>query len=222
MRRAVGGDEAVEAERAVVRARRRSRRRRRAARVPSGRVLHQRLVDPVPHEAALEPRVGADGGPVLVEVAARVAHGVDVLAHDQRPRRAARASPTPRGRATAGYIGAITSDSRGASRQVSAGRASRCAMRLADSRPRTAPAATGRTPAARPRRRRATGDQPLSLPSDHTMTDGWFSSRSAMRVTRSRIAGRPLGLLGEAAQVGVRLDVGLVDHVHARARSHTS
>ncbi len=41
----------------------------------------------------------------------------------------------------------------------------------------------------------STGALPLSLPIDHTITEGWFLSRCAMRVTRSRIAGPQVGSL---------------------------
>lgn len=41
----------------------------------------------------------------------------------------------------------------------------------------------------------STGALPLSLPSDHTMIDGWFLSRRAMRVTRPRIAAPQWGSL---------------------------
>jgi len=44
------------------------------------------LIDPVPDEATLQDAVGVDDAPILGDAAARVAHGVRVLTHDQRPR----------------------------------------------------------------------------------------------------------------------------------------
>ena len=43
------------------------------------------MVDPLPDEAALQPRVGAHCLPVLHQIAVGVAHGVRVLAHDDGP-----------------------------------------------------------------------------------------------------------------------------------------
>ena len=79
----VGPDKAVEAEVAVVGL---------IAEVaaigpPSGSVgqtLDQAVVPPLPHEAALKTVRNLDRGPVLRQRAVGVAHGMRVLAHDQR------------------------------------------------------------------------------------------------------------------------------------------
>ena len=52
---------------------------------PVGQWPTQALVDPVPHEAASQAGMPANGVPVLDEVAGGVAHRVRVLAHDHRP-----------------------------------------------------------------------------------------------------------------------------------------
>src|SRR5205807_1796874 len=82
MRRPVGPDDPVGAEVRVVRL---------VAEVAAVRpefatariALDDRLVDPLPDEAALEPRIAVEGGVVVGQAAVRVAHRVRVLAHDQ-------------------------------------------------------------------------------------------------------------------------------------------
>ena len=48
--------------------------------------IYKHLVAEVPDAAALQHSVPADHAPVVCDAAARVAHGVRVLAHDQRTR----------------------------------------------------------------------------------------------------------------------------------------
>ncbi len=48
--------------------------------------LPDAVVDPLPHEAALQSGVAVEGGVVVGQPAVRVAHRVGVLAHDDRPR----------------------------------------------------------------------------------------------------------------------------------------
>ena len=88
-RRAVGEQEAVGDERAVVQ-RLAEVAAVREALAAVGQALAQAVVDPLPHEAALAARVALEELLVLRQPAGAVAHGVRVLAEDERQPAAAR------------------------------------------------------------------------------------------------------------------------------------
>src|SRR5687768_6021257 len=96
-----------------------------------------------------------------------------------------------------GYIGAMRSLSSTERARISAGvmeAPAAIAAKLAS--PITPSYCTGREGSHRRSQAAAAvsiAELPLSLPSDHTMIDGWFLSRNAMRVMRSRIAGPQRG-----------------------------
>ncbi len=92
MRRAIGEHQAVHTELAIVRLIAKV-----AAVGPADAAVVKgfadRLVGPVPDKPALQPRILAEGLPVIGEVAETVAHRMGVLAEDQRPLLAGQADP---------------------------------------------------------------------------------------------------------------------------------
>ena len=87
-------------------------------------------------------------------------------------------------------------------------------------RPRSAPDAPGRAGGSRRPSRRGCCPVPDSLPSDQAMTQGWFLSRSTMRLDPVEVHLAPVGVVGGVAHPAVRLEavgleVALVDHPEA-------
>ena len=197
--RAVGERDPVEHEGAVV---------GRVAEVAAVRVAHravgqpllEAVVAPLPDEPALEPGCRLDRVPVLAEramllpIAWAYSHMISGCRCAGGPACATIAE-------IGGYIGQVTSLTRLVARPVEADRA------LVVQRPRGvgAPHPAGGRVLVRA--------VPDSLPSDHRMIDGW----PTVAGHHPRDALDPLrpvaGVVAQLVDVGVRLDVGLVDHV---------
>jgi hypothetical protein len=213
--RAVGGHEPVAHERTVVGL---------VAEVAAvrealgsvGERLHERLVDPIPDESALQAGIRADRAPVVVEAAAGVAHRVDVLAHDQRARRSEARRPIHEvmdlrvHRRDHIGLGALAGEARGDVALV------RRDQVFAQSpfvvhRP-------GRVPRAQPRGGRDVNRRRATLVAERPHDD-----RGVVLVALGHArdplehGGVPARIFREAAKVRVSFDVGLVEHVQAEA-----
>jgi hypothetical protein len=163
--------------------------------------------------------VGADGLPVAVEAAAGVAHGVGVLAHDERS-----VGPGPGGPGhevlhrrvhRRDHVGLGTWPSQdGGEVGGDPGQHVLGDAALVVHRP-------GRVPGPQPRCRREVDGRHAGLVAERPHDDGGVVL-VPLRHPHDPLehGGRPPRVLGEAPQVGVRLDVGLVDHVHAEAVAH--
>ena len=174
------------------------------ARRAVGQLLDQAVVPPLPDETALQPGCGLDGVPVLPERAVAVAHGVRVLAHDQRPVQAARPGELDDGADGSGYMGQTKSVTRAAGAPVEADGA------LVVQRP-------GRLMAAHPGRGSVVVGAVARFVAQRPGEDGGVVAVAQHHARDARDPLREVArVVAERRLEGVRLDVRLVDDVEAQ------